>query len=209
MAGLLSWAHSGAPHFHARARSGALHISPCRGAPGLAAGQNTRQTHPTVCSGDPHFHARAPRARSRAQHLYARARSGAPHFSPCRGTYLSKWLPSQVMFLYILAPVKVWIIIIIITGSYYRTKAFNPLKTSPPPPPVMTKFSCLSTYLKPHFDEILFFPWSVTTNPCREDNLPAVRHPWLSVMDRSGVKRERDKVCVSVLKAELFIYTVA
>ena len=39
----------------------------------------------------PHFHARAPRARSGDQHFYARARSGAPHSSPCRGTYLPKF----------------------------------------------------------------------------------------------------------------------
>ena len=62
----------------------------CRGAPGLAAGQNASQTRPTVRSGDRHFHARAPRARSGDQHFYARARSGAPHLSPCRGTYLPK-----------------------------------------------------------------------------------------------------------------------
>ena len=46
---------SGAPHFHARAtraRSGTSHLSLCRGAPGLAAGQNARQRRPTVRSGE-------------------------------------------------------------------------------------------------------------------------------------------------------------
>ena len=51
-AGLLSRApraRSGAPHFHPqanRARSGEVHVSVCRGAPGLAAGQNASQTRP-------------------------------------------------------------------------------------------------------------------------------------------------------------------
>ena len=54
-------------------------------------------------------------------------------------------------------------------------------------------------HLKPHFDEILPPPplRSFTTNPPQgKNNLPAVRRPWLSVMDRSGAKREQDKVCV-------------
>ena len=42
-----------------------------------------------------------------------------------------------------------------------------------------------------------YFPPDLSLQtPHRENNLPAVRRPWLSVMDRSGAKRELDKVCV-------------
>ena len=54
----------------------------------------------------------------------------------------------------------------------------------------------LFEHLKPHFDEIPFPPDQSQQTPHRENNLSAVRRPWLSVMDRSGAKRERDKVCV-------------
>ena len=66
------------------ARSVAVHFSRCRGAPGLAAGQNASQTRLSVRSGDPQFHTRAPRARSRIPHFHARApkdRPGAQHFT--------------------------------------------------------------------------------------------------------------------------------
>ena len=46
----------------------------------------------------------------------------------------------------------------------------------------------LFEHLKPHFDEVLPSPDLSLQIPHRENNLPAVRRPWLSVMDRSGAK---------------------
>ena len=60
---------------------------------------------------------------------------------------------------------------------------------------IMTKISCLSTW-NPTLTKYLFPPELSLQTPHRENNLSAVRQAWLSVMDRSGAKRERDKVCV-------------
>ena len=59
----------------------------------------------------------------------------------------------------------------------------------------MTKISCLSTW-NPTLTKYLFPPDLSLQTPHRENNLSAVRRPWLSEMDRSGAKSEWDKVCV-------------
>ena len=59
----------------------------------------------------------------------------------------------------------------------------------------MTKISRLSAE-NPTFDEMPFPPDLSLQTPHRKNNLSAVRRPWLSAMDRSGAKREREKICV-------------
>ena len=82
-----------APHFHTRAtraRSGEVHFALCRGAPGLAAGQNASQTRPTIRSGDRHFHARAPSSLRRPAFLRSSSIRSSPFFT------LPRHIPTKI-----------------------------------------------------------------------------------------------------------------